>query len=281
MTKEEKANLKELKLKEKEELKSLKLAKKEEKLAKKNRASIIKEEKKEAYDIKMAPVREEHRKKNEAPLRPILEEVGSSVSHGLGVIFTTIALALLLSKSDTPLKITASIVYSIAMMFMFFNSCMYHAFRWGSTVKRIWRRFDYTSIYMLVAGTFAPLQLIEIPSEYGDAGFIWGITYFACMWALVIVGVTFTCIFGPGRTRKLNFPLYFIIGWSGVCMIPGWIIYDRLPLLYWIVGGGVVYTLGMIPFAVFRNKNGMHFVWHIIVFLGVIMHFLGLYFCVY
>ena len=281
MKAEEKEYQKELNLIEKEEIKSLKLAKEEEKKLEKDRKKTIKKEKKEEYDIKMAPIREERRILNEAPCRPVLEEIGSAVSHGLGVIFTIVALILLLRKSDTPLKITASIVYSTAMMFMFFNSCMYHSFKWGSTVKRIWRRFDYTSIYLLVAGTFAPLQLIEIPNEFGDAGLIWGVTYFACMWALVILGVTFTCIFGPGRVRKLNFPLYFIIGWSGVCMIPGWIIYDRIPLLLWIVGGGVVYTMGMIPFGLFRNKNGMHFLWHIIVFLGVIMHFLGLYFCVY
>ena len=272
---------KELKIKEKEEKKSLKLAKKEAKREEKERKHIIKSEIKDEHDKEMAPIREERRQKNEAPCRPVLEEIGSAISHGLGVIFTAIALVFLLKKSDTPLKVTASIVYAVAMFFMFFNSCMYHSWKWGSKVKRIWRRFDYTSIYLLVAGTFAPLQLIEFESEYGDVGFIWGVTYFACMWALVVVGVTFTCIFGPGRTRKINFPLYFIIGWSGVCMIPGWIIYDRLPLLYWIVGGGVVYTLGMIPFAIFRNKDGMHFVWHIIVFLGVIMHFLGLYFCVY
>lgn len=277
----EKEVKKKLKLKEKEELKSLKKAKKDEKKVQKNIKKTIKDEKKASHKEKMAPIKEEWRKKNEAPERPILEEIGSSVSHGIGALLTIVALILLLQKSNTGLKITASIVYFTAMLFMFLNSCLYHAFKWGTKVKRIWRRFDYTSIYLLVAGTFAPLQLIETPYEYGDIGLIWGITYFAIMWTLVIIGVTFTCIFGPGRVKKINFPLYFIIGWSGICMIPGWIIHERYALIWWIVGGGIVYTLGMIPFGLFRNKKGMHFVWHLIVFAGVILHFLGLYFTVY
>lgn len=281
MNDEEKEINKKLKEQAKEEKKSLKKAKKDNLKAEKDIAREVKKEKKQIKEEKYAPIKEERRRKNEAPERPILEEIGSSISHGVGIIFTIIALILMLRKSDTPLRLIATIVYSSSMLFMFLNSCLYHAFKWGTKVKRIWRRFDYTSIYLLVAGTFAPLQLIEIPFEFGDAGLIWGITYFAIMWVIVIVGITFTCIFGPGRVKKLNFPLYFIVGWSGVCMVPGWIIHERYNLLLWIVGGGLVYTLGMIPFGLFKNKNGMHFIWHLVVLAGVIMHFMGLYFVVY
>ncbi len=148
-------------------------------------------------------------------------------------------------------------------------------------VKRIWRRFDYTSIYLMIAGTFAPLQLIEIPRDYGDPqGFIFGITYFAIMWTLVVVGITLTCIFGPGRTKKVNFPLYFIIGWSGLCVVPGWLAHN-INLFWWILIGGIVYTLGMIPFAVLKGKKSAHFIWHLIVMAGVIIQFIGIYLYVY
>ena len=229
----------------------------------------------------MTPTWEEWKRLNEAPKLSLLEEIGNAVSHGVGALLTIIALILLLQKSDTPLKVVASIVYCVAMFFMFFNSCLYHSWKWGMTVKRIWRRFDYTSIYLMIAGTFAPLQLVEIPHDYGDPnGFIFGITYFIIMWALVIVGITLTCVFGPGRTKKINFPLYFIIGWSGVCVIPGWINYN-INLLWWILIGGIVYTLGMIPFALLKGKQSAHFIWHIIVMAGVIIQFIGIYLCVY
>ncbi len=48
--------------------------------------------------------------------------------------------------------------------------------------------------------------------------------------------------------------------------IPDWFRNDK-PLLGWIVGGGIVYTLGMIPFV--KDTKGMHFIWHIFVMLGL------------
>ena len=107
-----------------------------------------------------------------------------------------------------------------------------------------------------------------------------GIIWFSVMWALIILGITMTSIFGPGKVKKLNFPLYFILGWSGVMFIPGWINYN-LPLLWWTLIGGLVYTLGMIPFAALRHKTVSHFIWHFFVLAGAITQFIGIYLCVY
>jgi hemolysin III len=280
--KETKMQMKALKQKERREKKELLDAymhdRKVDALIKKD----IDQERRRAYVEKMTPKWEKWKKLNEAPKLTLLEEIGNAITHGVGVILTIIAYILLMQKSDTPLKIIASSVYCLAMFFMFFNSCLYHSWRWGSKVKRIWRRFDYTSIYLMIAGTFAPLQLIEIPSDFGNPnGFIFGIIYFSIMWAFVITGITLTCVFGPGRTKKINFPLYFIIGWSGLCVLQGWIIHKNFELLFWILAGGIVYTLGMIPFALLRGKKGAHFIWHLIVMAGVVIQFIGIYLCVY
>ena len=278
---EAKMQRKALKAQEKKEKKELEEAFMHDRLVDKEIEKDINYKKRQAYIEKMTPKWEEWKRLNEAPHLTVLEEIGNSVSHGVGAILTIVALILLLQKSDTTLKIVASIVYCLAMFFMFFNSCLYHSWKWGMKVKRIWRRFDYTSIYLMIAGTFAPLQLIEIPRDYGDPqGFIFGITYFAIMWTLVVVGITLTCIFGPGRTKKVNFPLYFIIGWSGLCVVPGWLAHN-INLFWWILIGGIVYTLGMIPFAVLKGKKSAHFIWHLIVMAGVIIQFIGIYLYVY
>ena len=278
---EAKMQRKTLKAQEKKEKKELEEAFMHDRSVDKEIEKDINYKKRQAYIEKMTPKWEEWKRLNEAPHLTVLEEIGNSVSHGVGAILTIVALILLLQKSDTTLKIVASIVYCLAMFFMFFNSCLYHSWKWGMKVKRIWRRFDYTSIYLMIAGTFAPLQLIEIPRDYGDPqGFIFGITYFAIMWTLVVVGITLTCIFGPGRTKKVNFPLYFIIGWSGLCVVPGWLAHN-INLFWWILIGGIVYTLGMIPFAVLKGKKSAHFIWHLIVMAGVIIQFIGIYLYVY
>lgn len=46
-----------------------------------------------------------------------------------------------------------------------------------------------------------------------------------------------------------------------------------------IVGGGIIYTLGMIPFV--KDTKGAHFIWHIFVMLGAALHWFGMYIFVY
>jgi hemolysin III len=53
---------------------------------------------------------------------------------------------------------------------------------------------------------------------------------------------------------------------------------DR-PLLYATLGGGVIYTLGIIPFA--KKTRGAHFIWHFFVLFGALAHWIGIYLFVF
>ena len=165
----------------------------------------------------------------------------------------------------------ASCFYGISLILMFLMRCLYHSYKSGLAVKRIWRRFDYSSIYLLIGGTFAPMYLVYWEN-------VLGIVLFCVQWALIIAGITIICVFGPGRFRPIHYTLYFVIGWSAIMFIPDWFRNDK-PLLGWIVGGGIVYTLGMIPFV--KDSKGMHFIWHIFVMLGAALHWFGMYLYVY
>ena len=156
------------------------------------------------------------RKRNEPPRRSILEEVGNAVTHGVGSLLSIAALVLLLLRADTTPKIVAALVYGICMILMFTMSCLYHSFRSGSTVKRVWRRFDYISIYLLIGGTFAPLWLVYWGGKTG-------ILLMIIQWVIIITGVTFVGVFGPGRLRFLHIPLYIVLGWSALVFLPGMI----------------------------------------------------------
>lgn len=180
-------------------------------------------------------------------------------------------MALLLLRSDTPLKITASCFYGISMVLMMVMSSVYHAMKTGSAAKRICRRFDYTSIYLLIGGTFAPILLVYL-------GGTLGIALFCVQWAVILTGVTLILVFGPGRWRALHFTLYFLIGWSGLIFLPDFYANNR-PLLWFILGGGLVYTLGMIPFA--RGRKNDHCVWHLFVLAAAALQWAGIYTSIY
>lgn len=205
---------------------------------------------------------------NEPPHRTVLEEIGNAVTHGVGALLAIAGLVLMLVKSDSSYKVAGAIIYGFTMFMMMLDSCLYHSFATGSKVKRIYRRFDYSSIYLLIGGTFAPLLLVYVTQPLG-------IILCACQWAIIITGITFICVFGPGRLKWLHFTLYFLIGWAGAIFIP-FMAKDNIPLMIFILVGGVVYSLGIIPFALKKIK-GAHFIWHFFVLAGAIVQFLGIY----
>lgn len=211
------------------------------------------------------------RAKNEPPLLSLGEEVINAVSHGVGTCLSIAAFVLLLLRSDTPLKLTASCFYGISMIVMMLCSCVYHAMPAGSAVKRICRRLDYSSIYLLIGGTFAPVLLIYL-------GNVLGITFFCVQWGVILLGVTLVAVFGPGKWRPLHFTLYFLIGWSGLAFLPS-LYQNNRPLLLLIFLGGLAYTIGMIPFA--RKKKYNHCIWHFFVLAGALFHWAGIYTMLY
>jgi hemolysin III len=207
------------------------------------------------------------RARNEPPRLTLGEEVFNAVSHGLGELMAVAGLVLLLLRSKEPLEIMSTCFYGISMIVMMLMSSVYHAMKSGSTAKRVCRRFDYTSIYLLIGGTFAPVLLLYVGGRLG-------IALFCIQWAVILTGVVLIAIFGPGRWRALHFTLYFLIGWSGLLFLPSLYLHAKT-LLWFILAGGVVYTLGMIPFA--RSKKYDHCIWHVFVLLAAALHWIGIY----
>lgn len=215
--------------------------------------------------------RERVRALNEPPRLTAGEEAVNAVTHGLGAALSIAGLVLLLQKSQTGLEIMASCFYGVSLLVMMLMSCLYHAMPTGSGVKRLWRRFDYSSIYLLIGGTFAPILLVY----YGSSA---GVAVFCVQWAVILSGIGLIAVFGPGKWRPLHFTLYFLIGWSGLMFLPDFYLHNR-GLLWFILAGGLAYTIGMIPFA--GKKKYSHCVWHVFVLLGAALHWTGIYALIY
>ena len=91
---------------------------------------------------------------------------------------------------------------------------------------------------------------------------------------MLIAGITLIAVFGPARFKALHTTMYIVIGWCGLLFLPKlW--GENVPLLIFVLVGGVLYTLGIIPFAL--KRNGAHFIWHFFVLFGALAHFLGIY----
>ena len=211
------------------------------------------------------------RRKNEPPKLTVGEEIFNTISHGLGAGLAIAGKILMLLQSQTGLEIMASCFYGISMVTMMIMSSLYHAMPSGSKIKRICRRFDYTSIYLLIGGTFAPIFLVYLGGTIG-------IVLFCVQWGVILCGVILVVAFGPGQWRPLHFTLYFLLGWSGLLFLPTFYLHSR-PLLGFILAGGVLYTHGMIPFA--RKEKWNHCIWHLFVLAAAVLHWVGIYTQIY
>ena len=205
------------------------------------------------------------------PKRSVLEEIGNSVTHGVGSLFAVVAFILMLLSSDRTEDYVGAIIYFFGAFVMFTMSCLYHAFRHGSTVKRLFRRFDYSCIYLLIGATFAPPLLSVV-------GGVFGTVFFVVQWAVIIFGITIVGVFGPTRFRKLHIPLYVILGWSALMLMPS-LISSSFALAMWILAGGVIYSVGIIPFVM--KSPVSHFIWHFFVLAGAVVQWIGIYQYIY
>ena len=133
-----------IKIKYKNSKKQIKSAYKADKKTKKLR---FKEEKENARDSFIAE-REAYYLENGKPVpenppkRSLLEEIGNAVTHGVGAAFAIVAIVLMLIKAVTREELFGAIIYSVGLFVMFCISALYHAFPYGSRVKRLFRRFD-------------------------------------------------------------------------------------------------------------------------------------------
>jgi hemolysin III len=135
-------------------------------------------------------------------------------------------------------------------------------------VKRLFKRFDHISIYLLIGASFAPLLLVVADQHFG-------IIFFSIQWVIIITGIVFKAIL-IDKLQVLHIVMFLLLGWSALLVLGQ---FDKLsePAFYFTVWGGIAYSLGVVFYASSRRFMYAHFVWHLFVMAGVILHFIANY----
>jgi hemolysin III len=197
------------------------------------------------------------------------EELANSASHGAGLIAACIGGPVLIvdavQRGDAAFIVGVSL-FCATVLLLYLASALYHALPAGKA-KRIFRVLDHASIFLLIAGTYAPFTL-------GVLRGAWGWSLFGIVWGLALAGVVLKAI-GKASHPIFSTGLYLLMGWLVVfAMDP---MFDKVPLsgLLWLVAGGLFYTVGVAFYATDSRLRYGHLVWHLFVMAGTVCHYLA------
>ncbi|WP_286761587.1 PAQR family membrane homeostasis protein TrhA [Salegentibacter sp. UBA1130] len=202
-----------------------------------------------------------------------LEEKLNVISHAFGFALSILGLVLLISRANELGEMVHLVSFSIfgaSMILLYAASTLYH-----SATNKNWRYrlniLDHASIYVLIAGSYTPFALVTLEGWVG-----W--TIFGVVWACALTGIILK-LFYIGKYRTLSTIMYVVMGWIIVFAIKP--LYDNLSSegLWWLIGGGLSYTIGAVLFSLDRVKFN-HAIFHIFVLFGTFCHYLSIYFYV-
>ena len=201
------------------------------------------------------------------------QEFWNSITHYSGFIFGLGAAIFfiiygLLNKLSFNI-VFPFLIYTFFMMMMFFVSGFYHSQRFGSKSRAIARKIDHSDIYAFIAATYTPICLLSVANQ--QVGLI-----------LLIVEVLFDIAGMVFSLIPSDKKIYQILGYF-CYLVAGWLVMFAYPfnigiptfVFFWVLMGGISYTVGAILYAVGHKQRWFHTVFHFFVLLGAALQFVG------
>ncbi len=198
------------------------------------------------------------------------EELLNIATHGLGLVFSIVALILLIVRAaqhGSAAYVVSFTVFGVSLVLLYGASTAYHSAKRPGLRRRL-NIVDHAMIYILIAGTYTPFTMVTLNGWIG-----W--TIFGIVWGLAVFGFIFK-LFYTGRFDMLSTVAYVLMGWI--------IIFAIVPLVralptegvYWLFAGGIFYTVGAVLYSL-KKLPFNHATFHVFVLLGSFCHFITVY----
>jgi hemolysin III len=208
-----------------------------------------------------------------SPRRPLLR----GVLHQAMFVVAVVVAPFLVVAADGMRRRLAAAAFSTSVAACFGASALYHRVSWTPRVRPWMRRVDHAGIYLLIAGTYAPVSLLVL-------GGAWRPTILAIVWggaALAIV-LKFAWVAAP---KWLAAAIGVALGWVGVVAVPQLVVLLNPAGFVLLVVGGLAYTAGAIVYARRRPDPvpavfGYHELFHALTLVAVTCHYVAIAFFV-
>ena len=208
-----------------------------------------------------------------------IREPGSAFTHLIGMVLAVFAATPLLIKafvSPADKTFPAMCVFILSMILLYGASTTYHSVNLTGKALRVFRKIDHMMIFVLIAGSYTPVCMIVLG---GTLGF----KMLAIVWGIAIAGMLIKA-FWITCPKWFSSILYIAMGWVCVFVFGQLIHTLSSAAFFWLLAGGVIYTIGGIIYALklplFNSRHanfGSHEIFHLFVLGGSICHFIFMY----
>ncbi len=194
-------------------------------------------------------------------------------SHELAFYASIVATIGLASAASAGRARIVALVYGASLVILFGTSALYHRPMWSPPARARLRRLDHAAIFVLIAGSYAPMGLLALPPESGHR-------LLAFAWGGCLVGLLKATLW-PHSPRWITAASYLAVGWAAVVELRamGAVLGSFGSGL--MLAGGICYSIGAVAYARKRPDPwpatfGYHEIFHALVVLAAALHFVAL-----
>ncbi|MFG1501623.1 hemolysin III family protein [Halobacteriovorax sp. XZX-3] len=195
-------------------------------------------------------------------------------SHQVMFFVALGACTLLIAKSVDSTQYISTIVYSLGLLMMLGVSAFYHRIHWEPRARDLLGRLDHSAIYVMIAGTCTPITLLVLNGESGS-------TFLISIWTVAAIGIL-KSIFFPNLPEKVSAVIYLIPGYMVLPYVSELLPKLGLTNVVLLIAGGALYTIGAILYGLkkpgrYAKWFGYHELFHLLVCVAAVMHFIIIY----
>ncbi len=207
---------------------------------------------------------------------PGLYQPFSSLSHLLGACVFAVASVWLLRQGRGNLpRMISLFVFCLGAVVLLAISGAYHLLDPAGEARAIVRRLDHAAIFVLIASTFTPANMILFRG-WKRTGML------LLVWLIAFVGIGLKMFYFHQISPELGIALYLGMGWLGI--YPCFLLWRRygFQLIQPVLLGGLAYTVGAVleglnwPILVTGVVHS-HEMLHVAVLLGLTCHWAFIY----
>ena len=191
------------------------------------------------------------------------QEWANAWTHGLAAVATVIAGVWMIVKASSfgVGLTTGCVVYLLTVLGTFVFSTMSHVVPPSPRLNRL-RAWDQAMIYLMIAGTYTPIIVRFAPSFME----IW---LLSAMWSAAALGFVSKVALAH-RINSIGTASYVLLGW-----LPAIPLSPHVPevVVHGMLGGGVVYSVGVIMLMNDQRIKYLHAGWHLMVMSAAGIHY--------